>query len=448
MQKKNKWSSTLAYVLAATGAAVGLGPIWQFPYKVGVNGGAGFVLVFILSLVFIGIPALIAETAIGKITKTNAVDSLKILAKQHNGSGLWVAIAWIGAITLTLVLSFYSVVAGWSIAYLFKAVTFKLATTASRATNDWLAFLGDYKSLLFYHSIFMLMTLYFVTKEVNLGIEKASKIMMPALFIILFIICLVSIFYGDLTAALKFLFLFNLKALNAKVFINALGQALFILAVGAGCMLVYGSYCDNKVNIAKNSIIIASLTATVALVSGIAIFPLVFANNIAPQGGSGLMFIVLPQVLAKIAGGNVIAALFFILLIFAALTSSISLAEPLVVLVKDKFKMSRFQACILVGALTWAIGVLCLLSFNLLADYKLFSNYNFFELITSLAVEVLLPIGCLGFSIFAVTKISKNKLMAATNLNKKLFVVWYLLTKYMVPLAIIVILAANFNFTD
>lgn len=442
--QKNTWSSRFNFILAATGAAVGLGAIWKFPYMTGDNGGSAFVLLSIACIIAVGIPIMLAEILLGRLGKANPITTLAKLAKSYKKSPHWAMLGIWGAIGLLLVLSFYSVIAGWSIAYIFKIWSFKLGNFDTEAIlNNFDNFLASPYQLVLWHSLFMLLTMGVVAQGVQKGIEKASKIMMPGLFFVLIILSSYSLYIGDAKSALNFLFTPDFSKLNSHVFIEALGQAAFSLAVGAGCMLVYGCYTEEKTKIASTSGIIACLIVVVSLLSGLAIFPLVFQYGLSPAEGPGLVFKILPVAFNQMPMGAAFGSLFFAMLLFAAWTSSISLGEPLVVTLTENFKINRKAASIYVGMTAWTLGTLGALSFNVLADFTIF-NHSIFSAMADTVTNIILPFGAIGFAVFAGWYVPSKDSKQALNINSNLyFKAWQLLARFVAPTAIIVILTAN-----
>ncbi len=439
--QREHWSSKIGFILAATGAAVGLGNIWKFPYMAGANGGSAFVLIYLISVAIIGIPLMLAEMVIGRRGQQNPINSMYTLAKEAHKSTHWDIVGWLGAVTLLLVLSFYSVVAGWSIAYMVKAWTGSFNNLDDAAINlTWQQFLGDPLQLMFWHALFMIMTMWVVERGVQSGLEKASKIMMPGLFLILIILDIYAYFNGDFATAFKFLFSFQQQKISAAVIISAMGHAFFTLAIGAGCMLVYGSYLTRDIKLGGAVLTIVILDVLVAILAGLAIFPIVFGHHLQPEGGPGLMFQVLPIAFATMQGGQIFGGLFFVLLLFAAWTSSISIAEPLVILLTERHKFQRLSASIIVGIVGWILGLASLLSFNKLQNFKIFNHWNVFTAITDLATNILLPLGGLGFAFFAGWVMTKEATYAELKFNSSLFNIWLYLVRYIAPVAIVLVI--------
>lgn len=435
-----QWSSRFNFIMAATGAAVGLGAIWKFPYMAGDNGGGAFVLFYLLCTLFLGIPAMMAEILLGRLGRANPMRALKRLALEAKSHPAWQWVGLWGALGLLLVLSFYSVIAGWAIAYMFKALFGQLShISPSNVGHEWQAFLSQPLELMLWHGVFMLLTLSVVARGLKGGLEAASRIMMPGLFVILALLMGYSAWIGDVGAAIDFLLKPNFSELTSEVMIDALGQSLFNLAVGAGCMLVYGCYVPEDSKIAHNVSLIALLTVLVSIMSGLAIFPIVFQFGLSPEGGPGLMFQVLPVALANMPAGHWVGGLFFLMLWFAAWTSSISMAEPLVVLCIEQFHLSRGTASSLIGALCWVLGLAALFSFNLLSEVTLL-GMGLFDAMAYFATNIILPIGAFCFSLFAGWKISSDKAEQALKMpHAILFKCWQGLIRFVVPIGIILI---------
>ena len=365
-----------------------------------------------------------------------------VIDKEDSISRYWSLVGWWGAIILILVLAFYSVVAGWALAYLFKSWGGVFNhVSASDVQSLWTHFLANPWELLMWHALFMIMTLWVVARGVQRGLEKASKIMMPLLFIILIILDGYATATPGFTKGLHFLFDPNFHKITGSVVISAMGHAFFTLAVGAGCILIYGSYLEKNIRIGSAIFTIAGLDVLVAILSGIAIFPLIFTYHLQPAGGPGLMFAVLPIAFSKMGGGQFFGGLFFLLLLFAAWTSSISMAEPLVALIIERTSIRRVQASILVGTVAWIIGIGSVLSFNVWAKYKLFHRWNFFAVNTDLVTNIMQPLGGLAFSLFAGwymdKKITQSELQFK---NPWVYNSWRFLTRYVAPIAIIIIM--------
>lgn len=427
--------------MVTAGAAVGLGPIWKFPYMAGTNGGGAFVLVSILAMFLIGVPILMGEIAIGRLGRLNPVATMQKLALENKQPAAWGILGWWGALALLLVLAFYSVIAGWSIAYIYKLWTGQLHNlTPGAIMMVWSDFLSSPLELLFWHSIFMILTMVVVARGIHKGLEQASRIMMPGLFLVLFILMVYSAIVGDLSAALNFLFVPDFSMITPTAVVNALGQAAFALAIGAGCMLTYGCYVPAKIKIGHDSLLIATMLIISSLMSGLAMFPLVFAYGLPPESGPGLMFTILPIAFNDMPFGLLFGGLFFLMLWFAAWTSSISMAEPLVLILNEQFKFKRIKSSVIIGIIAWVIGAVAMLSFNVLQDVKIFGKYDIFSAIADFSTNIILPTGALGFAIFSGWILDKKLVQDAMNLHHPLaFNTWRFLIRYLAPIGIITV---------
>lgn len=440
------WSSQLKFILAATGAAVGLGNIWKFPYMAGDSGGSAFVAIYIIFVLLIGIPILLAEMLIGRCGQMNPVDTLEKLAQENNASPAWKFLGWWGCLALLLILSFYSVVGSWSIAYIVYTISGTFNHLQAAQIEHFLEyFIAQPWQLLGWDTLFMILTLSIVARGVNAGIEKASTFMMPALFIILIMLVAYASFTPGFKQGANFLFAFNFSKITTKLVIDALGHALFTLAVGVGCMLTYASYLPRSIHLSHASFIIAILNLIVALLAGLAIFPIVFTYGLSPQEGPGLMFSILPITFGMMPAGQWVGTLFFILLLFAALSSSISLAEPLVILLKERYVKSRIKASIIICVLALILSIFNVLSFNVWKNFHLFHRWNIFTAISDFSTNIMLPIGAFFFALFAGWKLSAEVASEGINASKTgvLFKLWRFLIRYIVPLAIVVIFVSS-----
>lgn len=441
---RSVWSSRLAFILVSTGAAIGLGNIWRFPYMAGDNGGGVFVITYMFFLIVFGIPAMIAELMIGRRGQNNAVDSLKKLAVEANRTTKWQGLGWLGALTLIMVLSFYSVISGVAIGYLNYAIQGAFNNTTPDAINAlWSHLLNQPILLIGWHTVFMVLTMLVVAFGINQGIEKASRWMMPALFFILIALVIYGAIKGNFKEALSFLFSFKVQDFNAMAAVGALGQAFFTLATGAGAILVYGSYLSKQTNIVNTVFIIAALDLLVAMLAGLAIFPIVFANGLAPDEGPGLMFKVLPIAFSQMPAPQIVGSLFFTLLIFAAWTSSLSMAEPLVSLLSEKTNMKRGRASVYVGALTWALGIISALAFSIWRSVE-FYHFHLFDFLLGIPTNIFLPIGALLFCVFAGWIMKEKDVSEELDCQSPaLYFAWRIAIRYLCPISIVIVFITN-----
>lgn len=431
------WSSRLAFILAATGSAVGLGNIWKFPYITGENGGGAFVVVYLLCVLLIGIPIMIAETMLGRRSQRNPIETMELLTEEAGADKNWHYLGWMGVVAGLLILSYYSVIAGWASAYVLKAFTgsfFDADAAQIRQLFD--EFIASPIQLIFWHSAFMLATMLIVVRGVNKGLEKAVQYLMPTLFILLFLLVAYAMTTDSYFQGLKFLFIPDFSKLTSGSVLTAMGHAFFTLSLGMGAIMVYGSYLPKNISIAKTTLLIAGADTVVALLAGIAIFPIVFANNLQPDSGPGLIFQTLPIAFGAMTGGWLMGISFFVMLVIAALTSSISLVEPAVAWLVENKNFSRQKACLWTGLSTWLLGIGSIFSFNVWANVKLFDR-SIFQLLDYLTANLMLPIGGFSIAIFAGWIMSRQSSEQELNMpTVQSYQIWKILISYVAPSAV------------
>lgn len=435
-----QWSSRLAFIFAATGSAVGLGNIWKFPYITGENGGGAFVLVYLVCILAIGIPIMMAEIMLGRRGRQSPINTMRDLAKEAGGSSrLWSLLGWLGVAAGFLILSYYSVIAGWAMAYVVRVGSGVFdGVTADGVSNIFGQFIADPEKLLAWHSLFMVLTMLVVARGVK-GLERTVKFLMPALLVILVLLVAYAMEQGSFQQGVSFLFKADFSKITSDGVLTAMGHAFFTLSLGMGAIMVYGSYLPSKVSIGSTTVIIALADTAVALLAGLAIFPIVFANGLEPDSGPGLIFQTLPIAFGHMTYGSVFGTLFFVLLFFAAWSSSISLIEPAVAWLVENKRMSRMRACIWAGLVTWTVGIGSVLSFNLAADLTLFGK-TFFDILDYLTANIMLPLGGLCIAIFAAWVMNKDTTRDELNLKQPvLFNTWLFLVKFVSPLAVLIV---------
>ncbi len=435
-----QWSSRWVFVLAATGSAVGLGNIWKFPYIAGENGGGAFVLVYLLCIVVVGLPVMIAEIMLGRRGRQSPINTMKVLSREEGRSPLWQLLGWLGVLAGFLILSYYSVIAGWAINYVVEMASGTFSgTSAGQVQTVFDELLADPLKLTMWHTLFIIATMVVVARGVRGGLEKAVMFLMPALFVILIILLAYAMNNGAFMEGLAFLFTPDFSAITGKGVLIAMGHAFFTLSLGMGAIMIYGSYMRSQDSIARTAIMIVVADTMVALVAGMAIFPIVFANGLEPGAGPGLVFQTLPLAFGQMSGGLFFGTLFFILLCFAAWSSSISLIEPAVTWLVENRNIKRVTASIVCGVATWGLGMGTVLSFNLWAEVKLF-DMTFFDLLDFLTANIMLPLGGLLIAIFAgwaMSHKSKENEMATRHVFA--FNGWNFLLRYVTPLAVMVV---------
>jgi len=435
-----EWSSRLAFILAATGSAVGLGNIWKFPYITGENGGGAFVLVYLLCVALIGIPIMMAEVLIGRRGRQSPINTMRVLAAESGKSGHWQLLGWAGVIAGFLILSYYSVIAGWAMAYVARAAGGAFVGQSPEQIGGlFKSFISDPEKLLAWHTLFMTMTMVVVARGVKSGLEQAVRYLMPALLILLIVLVGYSMATADFSAGLKFLFKPDFHKLTWNSVLIAMGHAFFTLSLGMGAIMIYGSYLPKNASIAKTSFAIAGADTAVALLAGLVIFPIVFANGLHPGAGPGLVFVTLPIAFGQMPGGMFFGALFFVLLSFAAWTSAISLIEPAVAWLVENHGMTRVNAAVWSGALAWLVGIGTVFSFNLWSSPLAFGK-TFFDLLDYLTANIMLPLGGLAIAVFAAWLMSRESTLDELEMGDHSgYRLWRFLVRYVTPIAVSII---------
>ncbi len=444
------WSSRLAFILAATGSAVGLGNIWKFPYITGENGGGAFVLVYLACIAIIGIPIMMAEVYIGRSGRHNPIASMAMVAERNNCSSGWRVSAIIGVIAAFVILSFYSVIGGWAASYVGHSAmgdfTGQNAETIGAIFSDLLASPGK---LLLWHSVFMLLVIVVVAQGLKAGLERAVNILMPALFVLLLMAVGYATTTGHFAEAVSFLFSPNFSALTMDGVLTALGHAFFTLSLGMAIMMAYGSYLGRDVSIGRTAVMVSVMDTGVALLAGLAIFPVVFANELEAGAGPGLIFQTLPLAFGQMPLGGLFGTLFFVLLVFAAWTSAISLLEPVVEWVEEKLIIGRGGSTLLVGGACWLLGIASILSLNLWSDvtplamFERFEGKTIFDLLDYFTANVMLPLSGLLTAVFVGWFVAKESLSNDVTLSPVMFSLWTHLLRYVTPIAVLVVFVYN-----
>lgn len=428
--QRESWGSKIGFIFAAAGSAIGLGNIWRFPYLAGENGGAAFIFVYLLAVLFIGLSVMLAEFAIGRAGGLDAIGSFKKLAP---GTPWWITGA-LGVFSAFVILSFYGVVGGWTIAYTFKSVSTPLTNLTM---ESFVNFITNPLQPILWQVVFMALTIIIVILGIQGGIEKWSKVLMPVIFIILLLLIIRGVTLPGSSAGLKFLLNPDFSKINGSVILSALGQAFFSLSLGMGTMITYGSYLSKKENLPSSALTVASLDTLIAILAGFAIFPALFAVGMDPAGGAGLVFATLPSVFDKMPLGALFAAIFFILLCFAALTSSISILECVVAYLKDQLGWSRKNAAIVVGSLITLIGVACSLSNGLWSDFTIVfpgkGALNLMDFLGALT-DFLLSVGGLLICLFVAYVWKFNKANAEVTNNGQFTGVWVPIWNFIVKI--------------
>lgn len=432
-----QWSSKLAFILAAAGSAIGLGAIWKFPYVAGTSGGGIFLLIFILFTVLVGLPLLLGELIIGRSTQKDAIQSYKQIAPNS----AWHLIGRLGIVTCFILLSFYSVVGGWIVIYIFKGITGGLTGLTEQQYSDLFGQSISNPSLtVFAQFIFLLITIFVVSKGISNGIEKANKFMMPALFVIFLILIIRSVTLNGAMEGITFFLKPEISNVTSETILYAMGQSFFALSVGVSVMVTYSSYLSKNENLPQSAISIVFLSVLVALLSGLAIFPAVFSFGLSPDAGPVLLFNVLPTVFGQMPFGILFLVAFLLLFLFATLTSAFSLLEIVVAPVAKGNEAKRKKYSWIFGLCIFIVGIPSALSFGIWNHITIFDK-SIFDAADFLVSNILLPVGALLISIFVPLKISKEALFAellqGSSISRKIFVMWYILLKYLAPIVII-----------
>lgn len=430
------FGSKLGVIMATVGCAVGLGNIWRFPYMLGENGGAAFLAVYILCIILLGLPVMLTEFFIGRHSKRNAAGAFKLMAPGTK----WSFIGYNGVLASFLILGFYSVVSGWTLEYMFQAVTGSLSNKSPEAfTQDFALFSSGIFRPIFWTIAFIGMTHFIIVSGVKDGIEKTSKIMMPLLFVILFALCIRSVTLPNAEKGLDFLFKPDFSKLTSAVVLSAMGQAFFSLSIGMGCLITYSSYFDNKTNMQNTALQVTILDTLVAVLAGVMIFPAVFSFGIAPTAGPELVFITLPNVFQQLPLGGLWSLVFFVLLALAALTSTISLHEVATAYIHEEYHISRAKAALFVSGGVLFLGIISSLSIGVWKEYTIF-GLTFFDLLDYLTAKIMLPFGGMLICIYVGTRVDK-KILKDELTNKGTVPFYFFNTyaffmKYIAPIAI------------
>lgn len=439
MQERNGFVTRFGAIAAAVGSAVGLGNIWRFPYETGENGGAAFLLIYVGFVLMLGIPVIVSEFVIGRATHKNAVGALRQLAP---GTRLhW--FPYMGILASLMILSFYSVVCGWIVEYLIMAVRGKMSGhTPQEYSAMFGAFVANpYRSLL-WTWLFLLANGVILLRGVKKGIERLANSLMPLLFIILVIFCVNSLFLPESGKGLSFLFNPDFSKVTPRVVIGAMGQAFFSLSLGLSCLLTYASYFREDERIVRSAVAVALLDTLVAILSGVMIFPAVFSYGMTPEAGPKLVFEIFPSIFSQMPGGYLWAVLFFLLLFFASITSTISMSEISIAFFQEEWKMTRGGATWLSTLLAIVFGSLCALSFGVLVDFKVF-GMTVFDLFDYVSSNILLPIGGILFSIFVGWMLKRDilieQLTNGGSLKIRTYRVLMFCIRWVAPVAIIVV---------
>ncbi|SMF00463.1 neurotransmitter:Na+ symporter, NSS family [Alteromonadaceae bacterium Bs31] len=425
------WANRWTFILAATGSAVGLGNIWKFPYITGENGGGAFVLVYLLCIAVVGIPVMMAEVLIGRRGRMSPINSMRYVTREAGLHGAWTGIGWMGVLAGLMIMAFYSVVAGWALSYIFSTGAGMFAgVDGENAGALFSGLLGNSEKQLFFHSIFSLMTLAIVAAGVTRGLGMVARVLMPFLFVVLIILLGYGIVKGDFVAGLHFLFDFKLDKLSWDGVLIALGHAFFTLSLGMGAIMAYGAYMPDHASVGRTIITVGILDTVVALIAGLAIFPIVFGSpGLVPGEGPGLMFVSLPVAFGNMAGGQLFGTLFFLLVSVAAWSSAVSLIEPGVAWLVESKKFSRVGSSIVLTLFAWLGGVA-----------SIYTSFMF-DTLDMLTSQIMLPLGGLFIAIFVGWLMRRAIVCSEMDAEgHPLFDIWLFIVRYISPILVALVL--------
>ena len=432
------WASRWTFIMAATGSAVGLGNMWKFPYVAGSNGGGAFVLTYLICILLIGVPVMMAEVMIGRHGRKSPINSVRDAVQESGADSRWGYLGWLGVIAGLLILSFYAVIAGWALDYIFEVASGRLiGVNGASAGAVFDSLLADPSRLILWQTIFILLCVGVVVGGVKKGLGVAVEILMPLLFVMMLVLLGFSVLKGNFAAAWSFLFDFDIAALSWRGVLEAMGQAFFTLSIGMGAIMAYGAYMPQKANIGKTILVVAFFDSAVAIISGLIIFSFVFATQgIEPSAGPGLMFISLPVAFGAMPGGVLIGSIFFVLVSIAAWSSAISLLEPCVAWLIEIKNLGRIKANLMLAGCAWLLGLGSVFSFNIWSEYRL-AGFTFFDFLDFLTANIMLPISGLMIALFV--GYVMNKQMVEVQLEgtpSTVSTLWFFTVRYIAPVAI------------
>lgn len=447
MQTSEQWSSRIGFILSAAGSAIGVGAIWKLPYVTGISGGGAFFLLFILFVLFMGFPMLLAEFVIGRSTQKEAISAYRSLAPNSN----WHWIGKMGVFTSFLLLSFYSVIGGWIVIYFAKGLFGGIISEGANYGSVFNLTIGNPTLVIAAQFVFLAITVIVVAKGVQNGIEKVSKILMPALFILFIVLIIRSLTLDNAMEGVKFFLAPDFSRITSQSILFAMGQAFFTLSVGISVMVTYSSYLSKKESLIQPAISIVAMNVLIALLAGLAIFPAVFSLGLEPSEGPGLLFVVLPAVFDQIVFGEVFLLGFLALFLFATLTSAFSMLEIIVASIVKGKEEKRSKYAFIIGALVFVVGIPSALSYSVFADILIFSK-SIFDSADYLVSNILLPLGVFLISIFVSLKIKKStlreELLQHSRLGATAFHIWFFIMRYVIPIAIIIVFLDSTGILD
>ncbi|MDB2488826.1 sodium-dependent transporter [Gammaproteobacteria bacterium] len=431
LKSHGAWIGKWTFILAATGSAVGLGNIWGFPYKAGTNGGGAFVLIYLGCILIIGIPIMISEIILGRRSGNSPINAMRYIALESNRSSSWQIVGWSGIFAGILILSFYSVIAGICLNYIFISAS---SSGTISSPEQFSNVISSPINLILWHTVFMILTALIVSAGIKDGIGRMVKILMPLLGFLMIFMVIYSIINGDFGRAMSFLFAPDFSNVTSDTLLQAMGQAFFSLSLGMGSIMAYGAYMPKEQKVVGTSFTVASLDTLIAILAGLAIFPIIFAFNLEPNSGPGLVFVSMLSAFNQMQFGQFIGPLFFILLSVAALSSSISLLEPGVAYMSEENILSRRSSAQIISFFVWILGIGSALSFNIWSDFSLIGDRNFLDSMDFIANQILLPLGGMLIAIFVGWFMKKSLIVDELGpINTYLYVLWRFFVKFLAP---------------
>lgn len=433
------WSSKMLFVLAAVGSAVGLGNIWKFPYMMAEQGGGAFFLIYLICIALIGFPVMAAEILIGREGRMSPVNSILNLAREHNRSKSWAVMGWAGVVGGVVILSFYAVIAGWIMFYAWRMFSGEFNDIeAADSGTKLVELLANPGQILLWFSLFLAITVFFVARGVNKGLELAIRFCMPVLFVLLVVMLVYGVAQGGFFDAVRYMFDFDFSSMTWQTAIAAMGHAFFTLSIGMGAIMAYGAYMprEGSVKSAVGTIIVVD--TLVAIVAGLAIFSIVFAMNLETGEAVGLLFITAPAAFGNLPLGAIFGGLFFLFVGLAAFTSAISLTEPAIAYFVERFKANRVLIALCIGVITWTLGLLSVFSFNLLETFPFNTkDWNFFEIFDKTTTWFVLPVTGLIIAVFVGWFLPWERVRKGLEIESDLtWNIWIVAIRYIAPISI------------
>lgn len=446
MSERATFSSAWVFIMATIGSAVGLGNIWKFPYMVGLYGGAAFVMVYFFFMLLFGLPVAMSEIMLGRRARRCAPDAYAVLAAEAGTSKKWRYLGFLAMLCCVLTLGFYCVVGGWVLNYFVDSFTGFPGATAQSVQSDFAAFLASPWRQLFWHFMFLVLSACIIILGVDKGIGRANSVMIPGLFFILIFLLIYAMIYGDFAKAVDYMFTADWSVLNANVILSALGHAFFSMSIGFGALMIYGSYIKGKVNLATSTLYVTVANLFIAVFCGLIIFSFVFKGGLEPTAGPGLVMQAVPLVFSQMPFSFLVAPLFYILIFFATITTSVSFIEPSVAYLLENYpSIGRKRATLYTVFVIWLAGVAVALGFNVWKDVHIL-GFNIFDTFDALTSRLIMPIGAMLSAVFIGWFMKRAVVKAEINLSGWQWHTWFFIIRYIAPPLILVVFLSGFDF--